>query len=169
MTASKRHLSDRDNPSRRPSRSKRSQVRGDRHHVLSLQIGHRGFHELRCHASTRAVLDVVKLAHDIAWRTPYDRGYPSQTFQILSMADCALECLAVTAGTDQCRTFCDTAYWHISYELRSWVPVFKLFEIFGHLDYAFTDWLLFTGIGGGQKPSGDKRLRDGISFDNPDI
>ena len=60
--------------SRSRSRSSRSQVRRDRRHVLDGQIGHRGFHELRSLAGTRAVLDVIELAHDIAGRAPGDRG-----------------------------------------------------------------------------------------------
>ncbi len=48
------------------SRSARSQVRGNRHHVVDGQIGHRAFHELRCRAGACAVLDVIELAHDVA-------------------------------------------------------------------------------------------------------
>ena len=48
------------------SRSARSQVRGNRHHIVDGQIGHRAFHELRCRAGACAVLDVIELAHDVA-------------------------------------------------------------------------------------------------------
>lgn len=48
------------------SRSSRSQVRCNRHHILDGKIGHRALHELRCRASACAVLDVIELAHDIA-------------------------------------------------------------------------------------------------------
>src|SRR5580765_208998 len=85
------------------------------------------------------------------------------------MADCALQCLAPATRTDQSLASREAADWHIGYELRSRVAVFKLLQIFGHLDDALTDWLLFSGIGGGQEPSGDKRLRGGSGFDHTDI
>ena len=49
------------------------------------------------------------------------------------MADGTLQRLACTAGANQCGTFGYAAKWYIGYELRSWVTIFKLFEIFGHL------------------------------------
>ena len=87
----------------------------------------------------------------------------------LNMADGTLQRLARTAGADQCSTFGDAAHGHIGDELRSWVTIFKLFEIFGHLNDPWTDGLLFTGFQGGEEHAGDKCLGNRIGFDNPDI
>ena len=85
------------------------------------------------------------------------------------MADGTLQRLARTAGADQCGTFGDAAKWHIGDELRSRVTIFKLFEIFGHLNDPLTDGLLLTGLQGGEEHAGGKGLGDTIGFDNPDI
>src|SRR5205807_5571641 len=96
--------------------------------------------------SACAVLDVIELAHDIARRTAGDRREASQTFQLRPMADGTWQGLARTAGADQGGTFGDAAYGHIGDDPRSRVTIFKLFEIFGHLDDPLTDGLLLTSV-----------------------
>src|SRR6185436_9523761 len=120
-------------------------------------------------AGARAVLDVVELAHDIAGRAPGDRGQVSQTFQIGTMADRALQGLACATRADQSFTSRDAADRHVGDEVRSRVAVFELLEIFGHLDDALTDRLLLAGIGSGEKPSGYDRLRHANDLDHPNI
>ncbi len=83
------------------------------------------------------------------------------------MTDSTLNGFAPASTGDERLTFLDTADRHIRYESRSWVTMFKLFQIFRHLDDTLADWLLVASFQRGQKPSGDIALRDGLGFDDP--
>src|SRR5215510_10458330 len=138
-------------------------VGGDGDHVLQLEAGDDLLHR-RDLARALAVLDVVKLAHDVGRRASADVRNVAAAVQVRVVAAHAW----LRPASDERPALLQAALRHISGERRARIAILRTLEILRHFDDALADRFAAAVGRFSQHATGDEGLRHAIGLDDLD-